>query len=131
MLDTGTPWGLLLNGARVPLPDATFVPNAKAGSGQAFDVVRATGMPPLVLHHQTWPQVHSVHACDLSFLEQGTGIGPFLGFIGANFFADTALTLDQARRHHPPGESGHRGAAGRIAARVVGRLGTGLGALPR
>lgn len=98
MLDTGTPWGLLLNRARVDLPDTRFVLNAKTGSGQTFEVVRATAMPPVVLHGQAWTQVASVHAADLSFLEQGTGIGPFLGFIGANFFADTVLTLDYARR---------------------------------
>lgn len=98
MLDTGTPWGLLLNRARVPLPGASFVVTGKAGSGQVFDVVRAARMPPLVLQGQAWTQVHGVHAADLSFLEKGTGIGPFLGFIGANFFANTALTLDYARQ---------------------------------
>ncbi len=98
MLDTGTPWGLLLNRARVDLPDTRFALNAKTGSGQTFEVVRATAMPPVVLHGQAWTQVASVHAADLSFLEQGAGIGPFLGFIGANFFADTVLTLDYARR---------------------------------
>ena len=98
LLDTGTPWGLLLNRARVDLPESTFVLTARADSGQTFDVVRAPRMPPLVLHDQTWSQVQGVHAGDLSFLEKGTGIGPVLGFIGANFFSGTALTLDYARR---------------------------------
>lgn len=98
MLDTGTPWGLLLNTARVDLPDTTLVLKAKTGSGQSFDVVRAPHMPPLVLHGQSWNGVQGVHAGDLGFLEKGTGIGPFLGFIGANFFAQTVLTLDYARR---------------------------------
>lgn len=97
MLDTGTPWGLLLNRKRVELPNTTFVLTAKAGSGQTFDVVRAKGMPPVVLNGQSWHQVQGVHAGDLDFFEKGTGIGPFLGFIGANFFADTVLTLDYAR----------------------------------
>ncbi len=98
LLDTGTPWGLLLNRARVDLPDTTFVLKATAGSGQSFDVVRASRMLPLVLHGQTWTEVQGVHAGDLGFVERGTGIGPLLGFIGANFFSNTALTLDYARR---------------------------------
>lgn len=98
MLDTGTPWGLLLNRDRIDLPNATFVLKAQAGSGQTFDVVRAASMPPLVLNGQSWRGVRGVHAGDLSFLEKGTGIGPFLGFIGAHFFTQTVLTLDYARR---------------------------------
>jgi len=43
-------------------------------------------------------QVRDVHSADLSFIEQGTGMGPYLGFIGANFLKDSALTLDYARR---------------------------------
>jgi len=98
MLDTGTPWGLLLNTARIDLPDTTFVLKAKAGSGQSFDVVRANRIPPVVLNGQSWNGVRGVHAADLGFLEKGTGIGPFLGFIGAHFFAQSVLTLDYARR---------------------------------
>ena len=98
MLDTGTPWGLLLNRGRVTLPDTRFVLTATSGSGQSFEVVQAAQMPPVVLHGQTWAQVRSVQAADLGFFERGTGIGPFLGFIGANFLADTVLPLDYARR---------------------------------
>lgn len=98
MIDTGTPWGLLLNSARVTLPDASFVLTATAGSGQKFDVNRATTMPPITIHGQRWMQVRNVHSADLSFIEQGTGMGPYLGFIGANFLKDSALTLDYARR---------------------------------
>jgi len=98
MLDTGTPWGLLLNRARVQLPDANFVLSGNTGSGEKLDVFKSARMPVLQLHGHAWRQVHDVHAADLAFFEQGTGIGPFLGFIGANFFANTALTLDYARR---------------------------------
>lgn len=98
MLDTGTPFGLLLNRARVKLPDATFVSSGAAGSGQKIDVFRSAAMPAIHLHGQSWPQVRQVFSADLDFIEQGTGMGPYLGFIGANFFKDTALTLDYARR---------------------------------
>ena len=98
MLDTGTPWGLLLNRARVPLSDARYLLSGSTASGEKLEVFRAGRMPVLRLHGQAWRQVHGVQAADLAFFEQGTGIGPFLGFIGANFFADTALTLDYARR---------------------------------
>jgi len=98
MLDTGTPWGLLLNRARVPLPDARYLLSGSAASGEKLDVFRSERMPVLRVHGQVWRQVYGVQAADLAFFEQGTGIGPFLGFIGANFFANTALTLDYARR---------------------------------
>ncbi len=97
MLDTGTPFGLLLNSARVKLSESRFVFSGTAGSGQKFDVNRASAMPVLTIHGQTWATVHGVHAADLSFIELGTGMGPYLGFIGANFFKGTALTLDYAR----------------------------------
>ena len=98
MLDTGTPWGLLLNSARLPMPERSFVLRASAGSGQAFDVYRASTMPALSIHGQTWTQIKGVHTADLAFIEQGTAIGTFLGFVGANFLKDAALTLDYARR---------------------------------
>ncbi len=98
MLDTGTPWGLLINSARVKLPDATYVLTGAAGSGQKLVVSRSNQMPALQIHGQRWAQVQGVHSADLAFIEQGTGMGPYLGFIGANFFKDSALTLDYARR---------------------------------
>ena len=98
MLDTGTPWGLLLNSARVKLPDATPVVSGSAGSGQKLEISRSSHMPPIQIHGQNWAQVRDVHSADLAFIEQGTGMGPYLGFIGANFFKDSALTLDYARR---------------------------------
>jgi len=98
LLDTGTPWGLLLNRARVPLADAHYELSGSAGSGQKLQVFKSARMPTLTVHGQAWRQVTGVHAADLAFFEQGTGIGPFLGFIGANFFANTALTLDYGRR---------------------------------
>ncbi len=98
MLDTGTPWGLLLNRARVPLPDAHYELSGSAGSGEKLQVFKSARMPTVVVQGNAWRNVHDVHAADLAFFEKGTGIGPFLGFIGANFFADTALTLDYARR---------------------------------
>lgn len=98
ILDTGTPWGLLLNSGRIRLADATWVLGGRAGSGQPLVVYRASQMPSLQIHGQSWTQVRNVHSADLSFVEQGTGLGPFLGFIGANFLKNTALTLDYARR---------------------------------
>lgn len=98
MIDTGTPWGLLLNSARIKLPDAAYVLTATAGSGQKFDVSRASTMPAIRIHGQTWAQVREVNSADLSFIEEGTGMGTYLGFIGANFFKDCAFTLDYARR---------------------------------
>jgi hypothetical protein len=98
MLDTGTPWGLLLNSARVRLPDLTPVVTGSAGSGQKMAIFQSTSAPPVMLQGQTWAQVRSVNSADLSFIEDGTGIGPYLGFIGANFFKGAELTLDYARR---------------------------------
>ncbi|MBK9440844.1 MAG: linear amide C-N hydrolase [Comamonadaceae bacterium] len=98
MIDTGTPWGLLPNSARVKMPDTSYVLTGTAGSGQKFDVSRATHMPTLRIHGQSWEQVRNVHAADRSFIEQGTGKGLYLGFIGANFLQDTALAADHARR---------------------------------
>lgn len=98
LLDTGTPWGLLLNSARVKLPDATPALTGNAGSGQALKISRSTHMPAISIQGQSWTQVRNVHSADLSFIEQGTGMGPYLGFIGANFLKDSALTLDYARR---------------------------------
>jgi len=80
------------------VPDATFLSSGAAGSGQKIDVFRSAVRPAIHLHGQSWPQVRQVFSADLDFIEQGTGTGPNLGFIGANFFKDTALTLDYARR---------------------------------
>ena len=98
MLDTGTPWGLLLNSARIKLPDATPMIKGSAGSGQKLEIFRSSQMPLLQIHGQSWAHVRGVQSADLSFIEQGTGMASYLGFIGANFFKDSALTLDYARR---------------------------------
>lgn len=98
LFDTGTPWGLLLNRARVKLPDSSFVLRAQAGSGQAFDVFRSSAMPPLHIHGQTWADVAQVHSADMGFIEDGTDLGPLLGFVGAHFVKDSELTLDYARQ---------------------------------
>lgn len=98
ILDTGTPWGLLLNSAQVRLPDAKPVFTGSTGSGQTLHFHRSDTMPPLQVQGLAWPNVRDVHSADLSFVEQGTGMGPFLGFIGAHFFAASELTLDYARR---------------------------------
>ena len=54
LLDTGTPWGLLLNSARVSLPDATPVLTGSAGSGQTLKISRSTHMPAIKIQGQSW-----------------------------------------------------------------------------
>jgi hypothetical protein len=98
LVDTGTPWGLLLNSAHIELQDAEFVLAATAGSGQRFDVFRVARLPTLTVQEEHWPDITRVNAGDLSFFERGTGITPLLGFVGAHFFEGSEITIDYPRR---------------------------------
>ena len=99
LVDTGTPWGILVNTARIKLANLQPSIEGFAGSGQKLKFfISEDRLAPVKIYDQTWHEVRSLTASDFGFIEEAGEVSSLLGLIGADFFKNTQIDFDYNRR---------------------------------
>lgn len=95
MLDTGTPFPLLLNNHAIPLELNHYLSTGSAASGQQIVVYRHDDVGPVAIAGLAEQNFGPLNSADLGFINAEGGIRPdFLGFAGLPLLQEHEFILD-------------------------------------
>lgn len=95
MLDTGTPFPLLLNNHAIPLELNHYLSTGKAGSGQQIVLYRHDDAGPVTIAGLPEQNFGPLNSANLGFINAADGIRPdFLGFAGLPLLREHEFILD-------------------------------------